>query len=270
MRHPDMLRYAFMTFSTPELALDDVLATAARFGYDAVEPRLDVKHAHGIEVAATPAERRAIRATVARSTVKLACLATSLTYANPAMRDERLIETHARIDLAGDLGVPCLRVFGGQIPAGVTREQAVATLVDSLRSVADHAAARSVTLCVETHDDWCDPAHVAQVLRTVNHPAIAANWDIMHPVRTGKASIEQSFAVLRPWIRHLHVHDGVGQNLQMVPIGSGEIDHRAALRLLLDAGYTGCISGEWIGWERCATHLPRELATLKCYELELR
>ncbi len=265
-----MLHYAFMTFSTPELALGEVVATAARFGYDAVEPRLDARHAHGIEVAATPAERRAIRDTVARSPVKLACLATSLTYANPATRDERLAETHTRIDLAGDLGVPCLRVFGGQIPAGITRDQAVATLVESLRTVADHAAARGVTLCMETHDDWCDPAHVAQVLCTVNHPAIAANWDIMHPVRTGKASIEQSFAVLRPWIRHLHVHDGVGQDLKLVPIGTGELDHRAALRLLLDAGYTGCVSGEWIGWEPYETHLPRELATLKRYELELR
>ena len=47
------MKYAFMTFSTPALNLDDVLATAKQYGYDGIEPRLDAGHKHGVEVAAS-------------------------------------------------------------------------------------------------------------------------------------------------------------------------------------------------------------------------
>lgn len=262
------MKYAFMTFSTPELPLADVLATARQYGYDGVEPRLDAGHLHGIEVARTASERAAIKAQVAESGIALACLATSLTYADPAKAEANVAATLERIDLAGDLGVPVVRVFGGAIPAGMAREAAIDQAILSLRRVSDHAARRGVTLAMETHDDWCDPRHVAAVMRGVQHPFVGVNWDIMHPVRMGLATIDESFDVLRPWIRHLHVHDGTGKQIELAPIGTGIIDHRRAVRLLMDIGYTGFLSGEWIKWEDHRVHLPRELATLKRYEAE--
>jgi len=209
----------------------------------------------------------AIREQARTAGVALACLATSIRYADPAAQADMLAQTHARIDLAADVGAPALRVFGGPIPKGMTREQGIAQLVACLKAAADHAAERGVTLCLETHDDWCDPAHVAAVLEQVNHPAVACNWDVMHPVRMGKASVAQSFAALRRWIRHTHLHDGVGrETLTLKPIGTGDIDHQAFIRLLKTAGYTGFLSGEWIRWGPAEIHLPRELATLKGYE----
>lgn len=262
------MKYAFMTFSTPTLNLAEVLALARQYGYDGIEPRLDAGHQHGIEVSRTLAERAAIRKQAAESGVTLACLATSLNYADSTKTDAMLAGTIERIDLAGDLGVAVLRVFGGGIPSGTSREAAIELVASSLRRVAGHAASRGVTLAMETHDDWCDPRHVAAVMRGVNHPAVAVNWDIMHPVRMGFATVEESFSTLRPWIRHLHVHDGTGKGSELTPIGSGTIDHRMAVRLLVGAGYTGFLSGEWIKWEDHRIHLPRELATLKGYEAD--
>jgi sugar phosphate isomerase/epimerase len=263
------MKYAFMTFSTPALGLPETLEIAGYYGYDGIEPRLDAQHAHGVEVNTTAAERNTIRHLVDGSDVALACLATSVTYANPDTTAEMIRQTHERIDLAGDLAVPALRVFGGTIPEGVSREQAIDLLVSSLGTVADHAGERAVTLCVETHDDWCDPAHLATVLRRVKHPAIAANWDIMHPVRTGSATMDAAFHALEPWIRHLHIHDGGGDNVSFAPIGSGDIDHRRALELLAGASYDGYLSGEWINWEPHDVHLPRELAAMQRFEQEI-
>jgi len=178
-------------------------------------------------------------------------------------------QTHERIDLAGDLGAKTIRVFGGAIPGGIGREEATNLLVRSLGAVADHAEDRGVTVCLETHDDWCDPVHVAAVMARANRPAIAVNWDIMHPVRTGAATIDESFEALQPWIRHAHIHDGTGSDVRLVPIGTGDIDHKRALELLSSAGYAGYLSGEWIRWEEYDVHLPRELATMKRYEREL-
>lgn len=265
------MKYSFMTFSTPSLSLAEVLATAKGYGFDGVEPRLDAKHAHGIEVAATAAGRAAIRDQAARSGIALCCLATSIKYADPAAEVAMLQQTHERIDLAADVGAPVIRVFGGGLPKEFPRDKAIDQVVKCLSAVADHAAERKVTVCMETHDDWCDPVHVAAVLSRVNHPAIACNWDVMHPVRMGFASVEQSFKLLQCWIRHTHLHDGVGgkQQLKMVPIGEGEIDHRPFVKLLKSIGYQGFLSGEWINWEAYEVHLPRELATLKKYEREL-
>jgi sugar phosphate isomerase/epimerase len=262
------MQYAFMSFSTPELSLTEMLEVAARFGYDGVEPRLECRHRHGVELDTTAAQRRQIKDAFARSGIKAACIATSLRYADPAVAAAMVEQGHRSIDLAADVGAPCLRVFGGRMGAGLSRAAAIEVLAQALRSLADHAAERQVTVCLETHDDWIDPAHVAEVMRQVDHPAVAVNWDIMHPVRTGKATIEQSFQALRPWVRHLHVHDGAGPEVTLVPIGQGDIDHRQAIALLKSVGYPGFISGEWIDWEPWQTHLPRELATLKRYEAE--
>lgn len=266
-----VMKYAFMSFSTPDMSLTEMLAAARKYGYDGVEPRLDSNHAHGVEVEATPAQREAIAREVADSGVRLACLATSSKFADPDSTSETIAGTRARIELAGDLGVPALRVFGGPIPEGLGRDKAIDLLVRSLGALADPAAERDVIICLETHDDWCDPNHVAAVLERVGHPAVQANWDIMHPVRVAGTTIDEAFRILRPWIRHVHFHDGETKEdgkLQLRPIGEGIVDHRRAVELLKGAGYDGFLSGEWIRWEAPETHLPRERAVMKRYEEE--
>ena len=263
------VKFAFMTFSTPELTLAENFEVAKRYGYDGIEPRLDQEHGHKVEVTASADERAAIKAQAAQAGIAIACLAASIRYADASTTDEMIAQTHERIDLAGDVGCPMMRVFGGPIPEGASREEAIALLVKSLSSVAEHAAERGVTICLETHDDWTDPAHVAAVLRGVNHPNIACNWDIMHPVRTGKATVDEAFAALKPWVRHLHVHDRDPESGELCPIGEGDVDHHRALELLKTVDYDGFISGEWIGWEPYDVHLPREIGILKGYESEL-
>jgi sugar phosphate isomerase/epimerase len=275
------MKYAFMSFSTPESTLGEMIELARRFGYDGLEPRIDLGHAHGVETAIGAEARRTIVDQMAASGIELSCLATSLHYADPAAADQVLRESHERIDLAGDLRVPALRVFGGKIPEDLSREAAIDTMARLLASIAGHAGERNVRLCIETHDDWCDPRHVAAVLRRVDHPAVAANWDIMHPVRVCNYTMDEAFEALKPWIGHVHVHDGMGPGQatfkaigtgdidQMMPIGTGGIDHRRALQLLRSINYAGCISGEWIRWEPYEIHLPREIATLRKYEAEL-
>jgi sugar phosphate isomerase/epimerase len=264
------MKYAFMTFSTPELTLAEVLALAKRLGYDAVEPRLAAKHQHGIETDTGAAARKAIRATVAAGGVPLCCLATSCRYADPAIVAEHVSETRRCIDLAADLGVPRLRVFGGQIPQGVSREQASAGVVAALRSLAAQAESRGVTLCMETHDDWTNPVYYADIMVQVGSPNVAVNWDSMHPVRQSGVTNDAAFNALRPWIRHVHLHDGVNsiKELTMRPAGEGDFDLKRVIQLLKGAGYDGYLSGEWINWEPYETPLPRELATFRRWERE--
>jgi sugar phosphate isomerase/epimerase len=262
------VKYAFMTFSCPDYRLEQVFEAARTYGYDGVEFRIDAKHAHGIEVGSEPGVRARAARLAGQTGVRIACVATSCRYADPAVVAEMVESTRAALDLAADLGAPRLRVFGGAIPEGRPREQAIRGVADALASVAEHAARRGVVVCMETHDHWCDPAHVAAVMKAVNHPFVAVNWDIMHPVRVAGATMDQAFETLRPWIRHVHFHDGVTEagKLLMRPIGTGAIDHFRAVQLLKTMPYPDFLSGEWIGWEPPEIHLPRELAAMRAYE----
>ena len=266
------MKYAFMTFSCPDLTLDEALALAARHGYDGLEPRLSDKQKHGVALEADAAARQAIRKRAEDSGIRLCCVATSCRFADPNMVKEMVEEAIACIDLAADVGSPRIRVFGGSIPKGVSRQQAGNMLVESLKFLSDKAEARDVTVCVETHDDWSDPTHMADVLARVDHPFIMCNWDIMHPVRYTDIAMEEAFTTLKPWIRHVHFHDGKRDpedriKIQLAPIGEGFVDHRTAVKCLKQTGYDGYLSGEWINWETpYDEYLPRELATMKQYE----
>ena len=262
------MKYSFMSFSCPELSLAGMLDCARRYGYAGIEPRISARHKHGVELESAPEQRLAMKRQAADSGVAICCIATSCVFADPARLADSLAAADKAIDLAADVGAQRVRVFGGKIPADMTREKAIEQVAGALRSLAAHAAERNVAVCLETHDDWCNPEHVASVMRAVDHPAIAVNWDIMHPVRVAGVSIRESFAALKPWIRHLHIHDGTTRDgkLTLKPIGQGDIDHGTALALLHTISYSGFISGEWIGWEPYETHLPRELAALKALE----
>ncbi len=263
------MKYAFMTFSCPQATLAEALALAKRFGYDGIEPRISASHGHGIEFDMPAADRAAAARQTADAGVALCCVATSCRYADPALTAAMLDDTRRAVDLAADVGAPAIRVFGGKLGEGLSRDDAIDLLADSLASVADHAAERGVTLCVETHDDWCNPAHLAAALAKVDHPAVMANWDIMHPVRFAGVPMAEAFETIKPWIRHVHFHDGApeGEGYPLKPVGTGQIDHAAAVRLLETLDGEFYLSGEWIRWdEPYEVYLPRELATMKGYE----
>ena len=263
------MKYSFMSFSSEELDLDQTILLAKKYGYGGIEPRVDCKHKHGIEFDSTKKFRGQCKKKSEDSGIKICCIATSCMFSDPAKHKKMVEDANKAIDLAGDVGAPCIRVFGGLIPEGVTRETAMDLVINSLKEVSEHAKQRNVAVCMETHDHWCDPKHVAEVLKRVNHPNIAANWDIMHPVRTKNATMEEAFEAVKPFIKHVHFHDGVTDNedkLTMVDIGKGQIDHKMAVKLLKSINYSGYLSGEWIKWEAADIHLPREIKIMKEYE----
>ncbi len=261
------MKYAFMTFSTPEQTLEEVLATAKRFGYDGVELRIDSGHKHGVELSSTADERAAAKQNALDDDIAICCIATGCKFTDPAAAPHSIEQAKAAIDLAADVGSGVIRVFGGKIPAGVTRHQALDLVVASLQAISSTAEARGVNVAIETHDDWCDPQHVATILQRVDHPNIGANWDYQHTSRVAKASVDEAFAALRPHIKHMHFHDGTmdADKLVFLPVGQGSYDHKRVLQLLRSMDYQGYLSGEWINWEPADVHLPRELAAMKAF-----
>ncbi len=265
------LKYSFMSFSCPELTLTEMLDAAVQCGYEGLEPRLEAGHAHGVETSLTSAARQIVRRQVAASTVELCCLASSTRFAEPATRDHYRDTIRRELDLAADLEVPIVRIFGGHFPADMERAAAIDDLAEALLALSSQAATCNTTLCLETHDAWCNPHHVAQVLSQVNHARVAANWDILHPVRTAGITLAESLAILAPWIRHVHMHDATLESgrIRYVPIGTGAIAHQDVIQGLRAIAYNGYMSGEWIGYTPWREHLPDERGRLRQIEATL-
>ena len=261
------MNFAFMSFSCPQATFGEMLALAVQYGYDGVEPRAGGNQNHGVELEASAGQRASFRAQAAEAGIAICCLAAGARFADPASRDVQVEESLQYIDLAAEIGAATVRVFGGRIPAGISREAAIDGVTDALKRLAERADARGVVVCLETHDDWCNPEDVAAVMERVDHAAIGVNWDAAHPLRQAGWSLADSYRTLRPWIRHVHMHDMflAVDRLDYTALGTGDVDHQEVLELLHGGGYVGYLSGEWIDWEPPEVHLPREIATLRGY-----
>ena len=243
------MHLATMTSVCPDWTLDEIVSAMKRHGYRGLEPRVEWDHAAGIEASMTPAERRGARDRLAGEGLEFCCLATGVKMATPdaAERAAQIEELRRYIELAGDLGAPCLRTFGGAHAPGDLLP-IVDYVADGYRAVMDDAEARSVTVLMETHDFWSASAPVRAVVERVGHERCAVLWDLLHPMRVLERP-EVTFQNLSALTRHLHVHDyeyGPDGRSQAAPLGEGLYDHEPPLRLLADAGFEGYASVEII------------------------
>ncbi len=245
-----MIKLAFMTSVCPDWDLDRILEAMNRYGYDGLEPRVGWSNRAGIQLDMPAEQRKALRERFQKHAKQIPCIATGCRFAVPddSERSGHVAEARAAIDLAADLGASFVRTFGGEYGGGELHG-IVERTAEAYREVLDYARARGVVLLIETHDAWCDSAHVRAVVERVNDPHLAVLWDLMHPARMFERP-EETMGVLGPFTRHLHAHDGefTGENgrLVTVPLGEGSIDHATPLRLLAESGYDGFVSVEVI------------------------
>ena len=114
--------------------------------------------------------------------------------------------------------------------------------------VMPQAAARNVTVLMETHDDWSNTPAVRAVVEQANHPNLAVLWDCMHPQRMME-TVEESWANIGHMTKHVHAHDSnydVDGKLTATPLNEGLFDHLTPWRLLDSAGFDGYFSIEVI------------------------
>ncbi len=262
------MKLSFMSFTCPEATLAEFLGYAQKHGYEGVEPRAEANHAHGVEVAATEAQRAEIRRTFAEAGVACGCIATSRSYcfAEKPKRDESVAVTRHLVELAADLGCNRLRVFGGMPPQGMSLADAIQVGGESLGEVGPFAEQHGVVVCLETHDGFMRADDCAAAIRVADSPAIRANWDIMHPYTKGM-TIDEAYAALKGLVCHCHVHDGTYKDGKptLALMGEGEIPHNRAVELLQADGYDGYLSGEYINAWSPDEVLPHEARVLRGY-----
>lgn len=246
------IRLGFMTSVTPNWNLARVIEAAQSGGYACIEPRIGWNHAAGIELELSKSARRDIKRQIDDAGIAISCLALGAQFAKatPEERAESVELTARSAELASDLGVPFLRVFGGPLPAGETMAGIRDAVAEAFGEAAGKAAAFGVTPCLETHDAFSHPDDVAYVVANCGESNAGVVWHAGHHLRLG-VSIEDGYRTLAPWIRHCHTN-GLPMPETMT---DAERTQRTAtdanvtaqvVRTLAEHGYNGAISWEWL------------------------
>jgi sugar phosphate isomerase/epimerase len=247
------MKLSFSTLGCPNWSFDEVLRRASQYGYDGVAFR---GLGGQLDLTKVPEFLPIARANTRRQ-MKEAGLATSmiLTSATMMIADAEMLEAslqlgQSHIDIASDLECPYIRVFGGQIPVGVSYPAAVRRAGDRLRRLGAYAEQRGVEVLIETHDDWVVTSRLSRAVEAADHPNVGILWDVHHPIRIAGESLAQTWTNIGPWVRSVDIKDSVTDfearlGYRYVPIGDGDTPIQDALKILKSAGYDGWLTFEW-------------------------
>ncbi len=278
-----MVKLAFSTLACPEWSFNEIVDAARRYGYDGIEFRgigqvLDIPEVPEF----APACVEETRAALEDAGVHAACLSSSIgvVWATVSEIDFHTAVSHAQryIELAQQVGAPCIRLFCGEVPPGMTRGAATDRAAELLRRIGDFAQPRGVTAVVETHDHFIRTELLMELIRLTNHPAVQVLWDIHHPYRMEGETIEQSMHQLDGHVRHAHVKDSVlnmeSEGYSYVLLGHGDVPTLEAMRSLSKVGYDGYYSYEWEKrWHPALPGpeivLPQYVEQMRAWEKEL-
>ncbi|HEY2696471.1 MAG TPA: sugar phosphate isomerase/epimerase family protein [Pseudonocardiaceae bacterium] len=244
---------AFSTLGCPGAPVEEICALAEHSGWRGVELR--VSDEEDVHIGLDAARRELTRSVFELACVPVVCLASYVRLGKSDITDDDCAgDMLAHLQLARDLGAAGVRVFPG---AGESTVEADARMVRRLLMVADAFADAEVALLLETHDSHRGAGDVARVLEQVDHPAVAAIWDILHTWLAGEAP---DFSCQRLASRLHHVQlKNVASRTDLTPtrLSTGILPVSEVLTALDSIGYQGWLSLEWERrWHPAAEPLP--------------
>jgi sugar phosphate isomerase/epimerase len=190
--------------------MPEIIAMAARESYDGIELRFvqgedslwKLPVFSGKELASTK-QKLADRA------LSISCLDTSCRFHSPdaTERGRWIAEGRRMADLAAELGAPGLRVFGDTIQPGADRASTQSWIAESLRELAEIAAARGIEIWIENHGDFAAAGETAAILERAASPSIGVVWDPSNSFIAKHERPADGAARLGIAIRHVHIKD---------------------------------------------------------------
>jgi sugar phosphate isomerase/epimerase len=270
--------YSYWHFRTAKVSIETVIEKAAALGV----PAVDVLHRQMAipERAALTAEHRAYLQTLKRHAfrhgVSLICLSIHQDFVDPKpeYRRQQVEHTLKCIEIAGALGIPCIRLNSGRwntiasfddlmkargeepVLPGHTEEQGFAWCQDAIGECLSKAAEYGVVLALENH--WGltrTPEGLLRLVNAINSPWLGALMD------TGNF-LEQPYeklAAIAPKTVFVQAktYFGGGEWYTL------DLDYARIARILADAGYTGYVALEMEGKEPADTAVPKSIEMLR-------
>lgn len=246
------MKLGFSTIGCPKSDVDEIISFAKDNGYDGVEIRfvrggLNLWEMDEFQPETLPATLEKFK----ENGVEIVSIDSSIKFvsSDPEEQEKQLTLVKHYVNIASALGAPYIRVFGGPIPEGATREETLSSIIVGMNKAVAIAQAQQITLLLETHDDFSTGEQVKPILDNVKGLAIL--WDILHSYRHGE-SFEHTYKLVGDHIKHAHIKDAsvfspTGFDYKL--IGEGKLPIADAVQVLRSNGYEGFLNFEWEkGW----------------------
>lgn len=242
------MKLGFSTLGCPDWSWRDILTTASDLGYDGIELRGIGNEMYLPRVKEFSLDKMTeLKSKLKELNLEIPCLTTSAFLFDPEEKENSRREVEDYLKLASALDTPYIRVLGDANPEPGTsvKEELVQ---ENLLYLLPEAAAKNVTLLLETNGIYASSSKIKALLEKINHPHLGILWDIHHPYRFHQEPLAQTYQELKPWIRHVHLKDSLwsGDRVEYRMIGSGDVPVTEAVNLLSSDHYTGYLVLEWV------------------------
>lgn len=243
------MKLAFSTLGCPDWNWNEIYSMAHDLGYAGIEIR-----GLGEEIMASrakpflPEERANTKRTLQQLNLTIPCFSSNCVLASSEGAAIAFDEINEYIELADCFGAPFIRVLADANPApgGEIDDDRI---VEILQTLAPLAAARHVTLLVETNGVYADTKRLKNLIQRVGSPHVAVLWDVHHPYRYFGEMPADTWANLSDSVRYIHVKDSVravnGVVTYRLP-GTGDLPLKALFEILTENKYDGFVSLEWV------------------------
>jgi sugar phosphate isomerase/epimerase len=168
-----------------------------------------------------------------------------------SVRQAAVAEFKRCLDAFADIGVRWMNVHADRHTPMHDRAFYIHRNLESLVEMQQHAGAAGIGLMIENlPGDYNSAAQLGDLLRPI--PALGLHLDIGHANLLVPHNATEE--ILDAWgdrLRHVHLHDNRGGHADLhLPLGTGNIDLRWALRQLMKHGYDGTITLEVFSADR--------------------
>lgn len=270
--------YSYWHFRTAKVSVETVIEKAAALdvgGVDILHRQLDIP-----ERAPLTAEHRAYLQKLKRHAfmhgTNLICLSIHQDFVNDNA-DERKKEvdhTLKCIEIAHELGIPCIRLNSGRwntlpsfdalmkargiepLPDGRTEDDGFRWCIECIEQCLPRAAELGVVLALENH--WGltrTPEGLLRILDAIKSPWLGALMDTGNFMEDPYDRLAQ--IAPRTVFVQAKTYYGGGEWYTL------DLDYKRIAQILADAGYGGYVSLEFEGKESPDTAVPRSLAVLR-------
>jgi sugar phosphate isomerase/epimerase len=265
------MKLAYSTNAYTQTDLKSALRNIADIGYDAAEILCD--HPHWLSHLVSDDEVEAIRELLNETGLKVSNLNAntangyfdplppenvfepSLSSRNETWRTWRIDYSIRTLQLAKQIGAPCISVTSGQPGSGGEPAAGIDIFVDSLKIICAEAEKLDIRVGIEYEPGLLveRASELVDIIDRVNSSCLGANLDIGHSYLSGE-SPQQAVALLQGRIWNTHVEDiHANKHYHLIP-GEGELPFMDYFQALETAGYDGHLTVELYTY----AHRPEE------------
>ena len=236
-----------------ETPLEKQLEITGKLGLDLLELSIAGHHNDVLQSGASSGEIAGVRDLFKRYGVKLSCASAGNDFTLPEKADnlKQLASVKRVIDIASEAGADRLRIFAGFSPVTDVTGGRWEVMIDCLRQVAEHAAAKGIVPSIETHGGVTATADgVKHFYSTSSQPAallkmlselpetMKVNFDPANLYAIGMKHPEEVYAKIKDRVNYVHLKDFVPvagtDSLKPAACGESAMDWGALLKAMAD------------------------------------